>query len=188
MGPWRLAGSAADSGRAARAQDAVRHKRPEAQKALLAAGAVLGESEVMSRLCAVASEGDLEALQTLHRNGADLGASDYLGRTPLHVAACKGCLAVVDWLTTPGRGIEVNALARLRAPAPCAPAAARSCRVHGLGWKRHGLHLPHRPRPQWQVQRGQRRHLRRGAEARYHRHRRGRRFARQQGESRNPNR
>jgi len=50
------------------------------------------------RLCKAAAAGSTQALRALHAARADVSASDYDGRTALHVAAAKGHLEAVQWL------------------------------------------------------------------------------------------
>jgi len=53
-------------------------------------------------LCAAAANGDIAALERMALAGADLCASDYDGRTPLHLAAAQGEAAAVDFLMEGG--------------------------------------------------------------------------------------
>jgi ankyrin repeat protein len=88
--------------------DAIRHKRPEAQKLLREHGANLGNMDVSVRLCEAGAQNDLEALKTYVRNGADLNSGDYDQRTALHLAASMGHLAAMSWILDNGGGAPVQ--------------------------------------------------------------------------------
>ncbi|XP_078724153.1 60 kDa lysophospholipase isoform X1 [Lampetra fluviatilis] len=52
--------------------------------------------------CAAAKAGDIHTMEALHELGMNLSDQDYDGRTALHVAACEGNLALVDYLLSCG--------------------------------------------------------------------------------------
>ena len=53
-------------------------------------------------VCAIAGQGDVEALKSARDVGADLSSHDYDFRTPLHLAVSNGCIDVVEYLLTQG--------------------------------------------------------------------------------------
>jgi glutaminase len=61
-------------------------------------------------LCWAASEGDLLGIRSLASHGADLGAADYDGRTPLHLACAEGRRDVVAFLLE--RNVDVSPVDR----------------------------------------------------------------------------
>ena len=64
-------------------------------------------------LCAAAGTGDTDAIMAMVADGAVLRtATDYDGRTPLHLAASEGRDAVVSYLLQPEHGLHVSALDR----------------------------------------------------------------------------
>jgi glutaminase len=56
------------------------------------------QRQLLVDLCWAASEGDCDGIQRLLVRGADVNASDYDGRTPLHLAASEGRLDAVNAL------------------------------------------------------------------------------------------
>ena len=60
-----------------------------------------------SLLCSVVYLGDRDKLECLEGYDADLNASDYNGKTALHVAASSGQHALIEWLLE--RGASVHA-------------------------------------------------------------------------------
>lgn len=60
------------------------------------------------RLMYLANEGDLDGIQELLDSGTTVNFKDIDGRTALHVAACQGLTAVVDFLLRRGAGIDVE--------------------------------------------------------------------------------
>ncbi|XP_024521068.1 potassium channel KOR2-like [Selaginella moellendorffii] len=66
------------------------------------------QSELTLRMNNAAFQGDLYYLRSLIRTGADPVKSDYIGKTPLHLAASKGYDDIVSLLLR--EGADVNAL------------------------------------------------------------------------------
>jgi len=63
-------------------------------------------------LCYFCLTGDLEGVQAMVACGVDLDASDYDGRTPLHLAASGGQLKVVQYLVN--KGVYLDPIDRMR--------------------------------------------------------------------------
>ena len=59
-------------------------------------------------VCWAASQGDLHELQRLSASGADLAASDYDGRTGIHLAASEGHLNTVKFFIAKGVKIDLK--------------------------------------------------------------------------------
>jgi ankyrin repeat protein len=78
--------------------EAVNNGRREVLRHLLEAGATLPLSkvELATKLCSLVMEGQEELLQLYISAGADLNVGDYDKRTPLHIAASEGNLAMVS--------------------------------------------------------------------------------------------
>ena len=53
-------------------------------------------------VCWAASQGDVHELQRLYASGVDLAATDYDGRTGMHLAASEGHLSAVKFLAAKG--------------------------------------------------------------------------------------
>ncbi len=92
--------------------DAVRQNHDEVAKALRAAGGEVGGREhskfTPTDLIGAASKGDLtQVMHLVEKEGLNIDSSDYDRRTPLHLAAGEGRLAVVAYLLA--AGAEVNA-------------------------------------------------------------------------------
>ena len=86
-------------------EDAVRHhfdltNAVHVQALLRAHGASLMQSDTnyTIKMCAAAWEGNLDVIKVLAENKVDVGAGDYDGRTPLHLAACAGHTSVIEYL------------------------------------------------------------------------------------------
>ena len=65
------------------------------------------DSEEVTTLIEVASRGDLTAVEQYFIRGADVSASDYDGRSPLHLAAAGGHKNIVEFLIS--HGAKLNA-------------------------------------------------------------------------------
>ena len=89
--------------------DAIRHKHRTAQEMLRAAGGKLSNSGLEAQMCEAAGNNDLDTLQTMQSNGADMNAGDDHFRTPLHIAASRGRVDATSWLASLP-GIDVNAV------------------------------------------------------------------------------
>lgn len=59
-------------------------------------------------LCHAANSGDVELLEGLRENGANLSAIDYSGRSALHVAASAGHANAVKYLLKHGVNVHVR--------------------------------------------------------------------------------
>ena len=99
-------------------EDAVRHHfdilhAEEAQKLLRDRGATLsGEGlKYVVKMCEYAAEGDVSRIRVLAQNGVDVSLGDYDDRTPLHLAACNGHTAVLEYLLQQ-KTVLVNAVDR----------------------------------------------------------------------------
>ncbi len=69
-------------------------------------GADEGRIASATALCWAASQGDLRSIENLVARGVDLNASNYDGRTPLHLAAAEGHVAIVSALLSRGAVID----------------------------------------------------------------------------------
>ena len=98
--------------------DAVRHNfevrnAPAVQKLLRNHGASLAEEglDYVVKMCTYAAEGSVEHIRLLATNGVDVSLGDYDDRTPLHLAACNGNTAVLEYLLKQDT-VLINALDR----------------------------------------------------------------------------
>ena len=99
-------------------EDAVRHNSDmsnaeQVQKLLRDKGATLANEGLtyVVRLCEYAAQGNVEGIRLLSENGVDVSLGDYDDRTPLHLAACNGNTAVLEYLLRQ-ESVVVNALDR----------------------------------------------------------------------------
>ena len=86
-------------------EDAVRHNfdvrnAAKVQQLLRDHGSTLaGEGlNYVVKMCEYAAEGSVEHIRLLAENGVDVSLGDYDDRTPLHLAACNGHTAVLEYL------------------------------------------------------------------------------------------
>ena len=99
-------------------EDAVRHNfdvrnAKQVQTILRGQGSSLKNSltNYTIKMCEYAATGMIEKIVVLLENGVDVGQGDYDGRTPLHLAACNGQTAVLEFLLNQ-KSVVVNALDR----------------------------------------------------------------------------
>ena len=99
-------------------EDAVRHNfdmrnAEQVQKLLRDHGATLaGEGlDYVVKMCSYAAEGQVEHIRLLATNGVDVSLGDYDDRTPLHLAACNGNTAVLEYLLKQ-ESVLINAVDR----------------------------------------------------------------------------
>lgn len=59
-------------------------------------------------MCAAASNGDIDSLESLQQQGGDFNLPDYDGRTPLHLACCEGHLETVRYLLKRGASVHAS--------------------------------------------------------------------------------
>jgi hypothetical protein len=81
--------------------DAIRHGHHQVQLALRAAGARVGWKRNGLKACRASARGDEESVRlvrSLVEMGLDPAACDCNDRTPLHLAACSGGLALLEFL------------------------------------------------------------------------------------------
>ena len=99
-------------------EDTVRHhfeirSAVQAEKLLRDHGATLSAEGLtyVVKMCEYAAEGDVENIRVLAENGVDVSLGDYDDRTPLHLAACNGHTAVLEYLLKQ-ESVLVNAVDR----------------------------------------------------------------------------
>ena len=99
-------------------EDTVRHhfeirNAVQAEKLLRDHGATLSAEGLtyVVKMCEYAAEGDVENIRVLAENGVDVSLGDYDDRTPLHLAACNGHTAVLEYLLKQ-ESVLVNAVDR----------------------------------------------------------------------------
>ena len=63
------------------------------------------------KMCEYAAQGNVERIRLLAINGVDVSLGDYDLRTPLHLAACNGNTAVLEYLLQQD-SVIVNAVDR----------------------------------------------------------------------------
>ncbi|XP_056623522.1 60 kDa lysophospholipase isoform X2 [Triplophysa dalaica] len=81
--------------------NAVRFRHKDVVKLLRKTGAHFSREEMEeagTKMCSLASSGDLEGLELWHLGGVDLTMSSYDGQTPIDVAKASGLEEVVDFL------------------------------------------------------------------------------------------
>ena len=99
-------------------EDTVRHhfeirNAVQAEKLLRDHGATLSAEGLtyVVKMCEYAAEGNVENIRVLAENGVDVSLGDYDDRTPLHLAACNGHTAVLEYLLKQ-ESVLVNAVDR----------------------------------------------------------------------------
>jgi ankyrin repeat protein len=99
-------------------EDAVRHhfdkpNMDKVQELLRDHGATLaGEGlSYVVKMVEYAAKGNVDRIRLLATNGVDVSLGDYDDRTPLHLAACKGNTAVIEYLLRQ-ETVNVNAVDR----------------------------------------------------------------------------
>jgi len=90
--------------------DAVRHKHDKCAEILRSRGVKLRypAEEMAVQLCQAAFNDDMDMIQRYVRNGADLSAGDYDGRTCMHLAASEGRMEIVKYLLDMGTDPNVT--------------------------------------------------------------------------------
>lgn len=78
----------------------MRHKHDKCAEILRSRGVKLRypAEEMAVQLCQAAFNDDMDMIQRYVRNGADLSAGDYDGRTCMHLAASEGRMEIVKYL------------------------------------------------------------------------------------------